>query len=139
MKRTIYISIGLLVLVFLTTQSLKAQEDVGRLLQELEKSSDRFSNSFDSALDNSPLNGTSTEGDATRYVKDFEDSIDHLKKEYDGGKDTAIAAREVIARAKVINGIMRRYRFSAACETDWRSVKSDLTRLAKAHNVKIKW
>jgi hypothetical protein len=139
MKRTIYISIGLLAVVFCATQTLKAQEDTKRLIQVLENDSDSFSHSFDNAMDNSTLNGTSTEGDATRYVKEFEDSIDHLKKEYDNGKDTSISAREVVARAKVINGVMRRYKFDAASQTDWRTVKGDLTRLATAHKFRLKW
>src|SRR5262245_12046609 len=139
MRKTIYISICLLVLVFCATQSLKAQEDIKRLIQVLEKDSDSFSHSFDNAMDNSPINGTSTEGDATRYVKEFEDSIDHLKKEYDSGKDTRVTAEEVVNRAKTINGVMRRYKFDAASQTDWRTVKSDINRLAKAHNIKLKW
>jgi hypothetical protein len=139
MKRTIYISIGLLVVVFCATQTLKAQEDTKRLIQVLENDSDSFSHSFDNAMDNSAINGTSMEGDATRYVKEFEDSIDHLKKEYDNGKDTRISAREVIAHAKVINGVMRRYKLDAASQTDWRTVKGDLTRLATAHKFRLKW
>ena len=135
MKKLIYMLMVLFFVGFLMS-SVNAQEDVGRLLQELENSSDRFSKSFDNALDNSEINGTSTEGDATRYVKDFEDSIDHLKKEYDGGKETKVAAAEVLQRARLINSMMRRYKFNATTQTDWRTVKIDLNRLAKAYRLK---
>lgn len=140
MRKAIYLTMGVVMLLALTistTQTTTAQdEDVGRLLQELEKSSDRFSKSFDNAMDNSEINGTSTEGEATRYVKAFEDSIDHLKREHDRKKDTKLAAQDVIDRAKAIDGIMSKYKFDDTSQTDWRSVKLDIARLARAHALK---
>jgi|SRR5215204_2490937 len=137
--KKIYILTGLLVLVFCMAQASSAQEDVGRLLQELENNADRFAKSFDNAVDNSKLNGTSTEGEATRYVHDFEDSTDRLKKAYDKQKDTRIAAQEVIMRAKVINKVMKKYKLDSTSQTDWRSVKGNLNRVAAAYKMKIRW
>ncbi|HEY0460483.1 MAG TPA: hypothetical protein VGC97_15210 [Pyrinomonadaceae bacterium] len=139
MRKTIYILTGLFVLVFCTAQAVRAQEDVGRLLQELENNTDRFSKSFDNALDNSELNGTSTEGEATRYVHEFEDSIDRLKKVYDKQKDARIAAQEVVMRAKVVNKVMKKYKLDSTSRTDWKSVKSNLDRLGAAYKTKIRW
>ena len=139
MSKRIYILTGLFVLVFSAAQAIRAQEDVGRLLQELENNTDRFSKSFDNALDNSQLNGTSTEGEATRYVQQFEDSIDRLKKAYDKQKEGRIAAQEVMSRAKTINKVMKKYKLDAASQTDWKSVKANLDRVAAAYNLKIKW
>ena len=139
MKKNIYILTGLFVLVFGLSQATMAQEDVGRLLQELENNTDRFSKSFDNALDNSELNGTSTEGEVTRYVQQFEDSVDRLKKQFDDRKDTRIAAQEALARAKSIDKVMRQHKLDATAQTDWKSVKANVNRLAKAHNLKIKW
>lgn len=140
MKKTIFLLSGLVMLLALTistTQTTLAQgEDVGRLLQELENNSDRFSKSFDNAMDNSDLNGTSTEGEATRYVQAFEDSIDQLKRQYDQQKDARIAAQEVMTRARAIDKMMRRYKFDATAQTDWRSVKGDINRLAKNYRLK---
>src|SRR5688500_7530976 len=139
MSKKIYILTGLLVLVFCAAQATSAQEDVKRLLQELENNADRFSKSFDNAMDNSDLNGTSTEGEATRYVQQFEDSIDRLKNVYDDGKDARVAARDALDRAKAIDRVMRKHKLDATAQTDWRSVRENIGRLAKAHNLKIKW
>jgi hypothetical protein len=141
MSKKIFIMMGLLAFALLWGgQAIKAQEeDVGRLLQELENNTDRFSKSFDNALDNSQLNGTSTEGEITRFVHQFEDSIDHLKKLYDDRKDTAIAASESLSRAKAIDKVMRKYKLDATAQTDWQSVKDTIKRLAKDYNLKIKW
>src|SRR5215211_658893 len=116
MGKTIYILTGLFVLVFCTAQAVRAQEDIGRLLQELENNSDRFSKSFDNALDNSEMNGTSTEDEATRYVHEFEDSIDRLKKAYDKQKEARIAVQEVTMRAKTINNVMKKYKLDATSQ-----------------------
>jgi hypothetical protein len=139
MKKNIYILTGLFVFLFGMSQTIKAQEDVGRLLQELENNTDRFAKSFDSALDNSELNGTSTEGEVTRYVHDFEDSVDRLKKVHDEGKETKVAAADSLARAKAIDKVMRKYKLNDTAQTDWKSVKGTIVRLAKAHDLKIKW
>ena len=139
MKKTIYILTALIVLVIGAAQATKAQEDVGRLLQELENNTDRFAKSFDNAIDNSELNGTSTEGEVTRFVHEFEDSVDRLKKAYDQRGDTRIAAQEALTRAKAINKVMKKYKLDTTAQTDWRSVKDNVGRLAKANNLKMKW
>lgn len=130
---------GLVAFALWGAHAIKAQEDVGRLLQELENNSDRFSKSFDNALDNSPLNGTSTEGEVTRYVQQFEDSVDRLKKQYDERKDARIAAQDVMTRARAINRVMRKYPLDTTSQTDWRSVKAVINRLGKAYKLKVKW
>jgi hypothetical protein len=139
MSKKFFIMLGLFAFALWGAQAIKAQEDVGRLLQELENNTDRFSKSFDNALDNSPINGSSTEGEVTRFVQQFEDSIDRLKKVYDDGKDTRIAAQEALTRAKAINRVMRQYPLDATAQTDWKSVKDNIGRLAKTHRLKIKW
>ena len=74
MKNTIYLLIGVamvLAIVISTPRSAAAQEDVGRLLHQLESDTDRFSKTLDNAIDHSSLNGTAEEGEITRYVKYF--------------------------------------------------------------------
>jgi len=113
-----------------------AQEDVSRLLKQLEDDSDRFSNSATKALDNSKYDGTPLEDQLVRYVREFEDSIDRLKKASDKSEPTAIPAKEVMTRAKAVDKFMRRNTLSSAAETDWITVKADLARLARAYNLK---
>jgi DNA polymerase II small subunit/DNA polymerase delta subunit B len=139
MNKKICIMKGLFVLVFGAAQAIKAQEDIGRLLQELENNTDRFAKSFDNAMDNSKLNGTSTEGEVTRYVHEFEDSVDRLKKQFDERKETKIAAQDALTRAKAINKVMKKHKMDATAQTDWQSVRETVARLAKAHDLKLKW
>ena len=139
MTKKIYILTGLFALVFCAAQAIRAQEDVGLMMKELEDKTDRFAQSFDNALDNSEINGTSTEGEVTRFVHEFEDSVDRLKKVWNDGKDTRIAAQDTVARAKAINNVMRKYKLDATAQTDWASVKDSMKRIAKVFKVKMKW
>jgi hypothetical protein len=83
--------------------TVRAQEDPGRLLKQLEEDSDRFSNAVTKALDKSKYDGTPAEDQMIRYVRDFEDSIDRLKKGYEDGKDTSLLAKEVRTRSLAID------------------------------------
>lgn len=141
MKKRIYILISLLAITCWTAAVVSAQEDAQRLLKILEEDSDRFSNTFDKEMDNSRINGTSAEGEITRYVKAYEDSTDRLKKQYDDGKFVDIAAREVLTRAKSIEKFMRKYKsqMGSTTITDWNTVKNDLNRLAQVYKIKHKW
>ena len=101
------ISVTVFVVLAFTANAAYGQEDVAQLLKQLESDSDRFSNSATKALDESKYDGTATEDQLVRFVRDFEDSIDRLKKAHDGGEDPMIPAKEVLARAKVIDKFLK--------------------------------
>ena len=139
MKKTIYLLIGVAVLLAITILSPRpaaAQEDVGRLLHQLESDTDRFSKTLDNAMDHSSLNGTAEEGEITRYVKDFEDAVDRLKDKYEDREYASVAAQDVLSRAKLINKFLKENRLDAATQTDWASVKMDINRIAKVYKVR---
>ena len=120
--------------VFIQTAS--AQEDVGRLIKQLEDDSDRFSNSTTKALDNSRFDGTSTEDQLIRYVRDFEDSIDRLKKGYDRREDTTLLAREVRTRSRTIDKFLKKNPLGGRVQTDWGTVKATLMRVRNTKMIK---
>ena len=139
MKNTIYLLIGVamvLAIVISSPRTAAAQEDVGRLLHQLESDTDRFSKTLDNAMDHSSLNGTSQEGEMTRYVKDFEDAVDHLKDKYEDREYASVAAQDVLSRARLINKFLKENRLDAATQTDWASVKMDINRIARVYKVK---
>jgi hypothetical protein len=139
MKNTIYLLIGIamvLAIVISGPRTAASQEDVGRLLHQLESDTDRFSKTLDNAMDHSSLNGTAQEGEMTRYVKDFEDAVDHLKDKFEDREYASVAAQDVLSRAKLINKFLKENRLDAATMTDWASVKMDINRIAKVYKVK---
>jgi hypothetical protein len=117
-------------------QTAAAQEDVGRLLKQLEEDSDRFSNTVAKALDASKWDGTPEEDTATRYVRAFEDSIDRLKKAYDDRGETLELAKEVQVKSRAIDGFLKKHDVGGNTKVDWGTVKATLLRLKKTKIVK---
>src|SRR5215204_2743106 len=130
-----FASLFFITLVF-STQVARAQEDVGRLLKELEESSDRFSKSLNQALDRSKFNGTSTEDEINGYVKTYEDSTDRLKKNHDKGQDMRVSTQEVVQHARTIDKFLKKNPMDATVTTDWNTVKALLRRVARSQKVR---
>ena len=119
MRRSISVFTALFIVALAVfVQTASAQEDVGRLIKQLEDDSDRFSNSTTKALDSSRFDGTSTEDQLIQYVRDFEDAIDRLKKGYDNREDTTLLAKEVQTRSKTIDKFLKKNPLGGSVVTD---------------------
>jgi hypothetical protein len=137
MKKLFSIFAGAFVITLAVfVQTASAQENATRLIKQLEDDSDRFSNSVTKALDKSKFDGTSTEDQLIRYVRDFEDSIDRLKKGWDKGEDPTFLAKEVQTRSKAIDKFLKKYPLGGETTTDWGTVRSDLIRLKNTKMIK---
>ena len=126
----------LLITFAVGVQAASAQEDPTRLIKQLEDDSDRFSNSTTKALDKSRFDGTSTEDQLIRYVRDFEDSIDRLKKAWDKGDDPTFLAKEVQTRSRSIDKFLKKYPLGGDVQTDWGTVRAVLIRLKNTKMIK---
>ena len=137
MKKLFSIFAGASVIALaLFVQTASAQENATRLIKQLEEDSDRLSNSVTKALDKSKFDGTSTEDQLIRYIRDFEDCIDRLKKGWDKGEDPTFLAREVQTRARAIDKFLKRNPLGGNVSTDWATVRSDLIRLKNTKMIK---
>ena len=117
-------------------QTAAAQEDMGRLLQQLEDDSDRFSNAVAKALDGGKWDGTAAEDEMLRYVRAFEDSIDRLKDAFDKGGDRVTHGKAVQTRARAIDKFLKKNALGGTVDTDWGTVRASLLRIARALNLK---
>ena len=130
MKRLIPIFAGVFLLTLgLFVQAAKAQEDVGRLIKQLEEDSDRFSNSATKALDKSKWDGTPREDELIRAVRSYEDSIDKLKNAFDNHRDTFAEAKVVQGKSVAIDKWLKGHSLGPEVATDWGTVKATLLRL----------
>lgn len=131
MKRLIPIFAGVFLLTLgLLVQTASAQEDIGRLIKQLEEDSDRFSNSATKALDASEFDGTPREDDLIRALRGYEDSIDKLKNSYDNHRETTQANAKVVqAKSVAIDKWLKNHSLGAQVATDWGTVKATLLRL----------
>ncbi|MEP6945489.1 MAG: hypothetical protein ABJA02_06185, partial [Acidobacteriota bacterium] len=69
--------------VTLRYQNRYSKADVGRIIAKLESSSNTFRSDFDHAMDKSNLNGTSDEDRYNGLVKNYENSLDRLRRDFD--------------------------------------------------------
>jgi len=113
--------------------------EVDQILKRIEKGSDRFRSSLDSALDKSRLNGTSQEDEINAYVKDFYETTKNLRHRFDEHKSTSPDVEAVLERAGRIDGFMRRYPLNGRAQEDWAVLKSNLEQLANVYNVSWRW
>jgi hypothetical protein len=127
--------------VLIMAGSAWSQEDTKSLLKQLLEDTDRFSDSVDSHLDNSKIDGSQLEDEINRYVDEFDDAINTLEGDWKNGRDAKGSAEGVGVRAKTINNFLNKYkdRFTPTIHTEWNSVKMDIGRIAKANKIEIEW
>ncbi len=112
--------------------------EVGNVIKRVETRVDNFVNNFDTALDNSGLNGSDREDDLNRRAKDLEKATDELSREFskrDAWIENKDQVRKCLNIATDINVAMKNRRFDAKTEKNWANVKYELNTLAKIYNL----
>lgn len=109
------------------------------VIARLETNTDRFSKSIDTALDRSRFNGTRLEDQLNALVDEMEYSTDRLKDRTEDNIANSIDVHEVLRRGMYIDMFMNRNRLTPTAQRDWRLVRSDLDKLARAYRVTWTW
>lgn len=116
------------------------EREVKNLVKRIENGADRFKRSLDRALDRSRLDGTNREDNINQYVRDFEEATNRLRDRVnDNNRAEANDAQEVLNRAQVIDGFMRRQRLDSRAENDWTRLRGDLDSLARLYRINSRW
>ena len=116
------------------------EADIKNLLQHIEDMADKYKLTLDAALDNSPLNNTSTEDEINRVNADFRAATRHLEDVRT--KDSAAeAAKEVLVQGKRINDFLVKHsaKLTPEVQSSWLAVRIDLERLAKLYQLRAQW
>jgi len=109
------------------------------LLNSIEMRTDRFSARFPKAPDNSRVNSSNREDRINELVTNFESATDQLTDKFDKRNLNRADIENVLQRAARIDRIMGRNRFASTLETEWRSLRYDLDKLARAYDVNWNW
>jgi hypothetical protein len=115
--------------------------DVERIIRRVEERSDAFRKVVDKTLDRSALNGTNREDNINQQVKELENAIDKLKKDFKKAntwEETRGQVQTVMNEADEVNGIVRRgrWRRGGAVRDEWALVRADLNKLAGVYNLR---
>lgn len=120
-------------------QRFRTTTQMKNALERLETNTDRFSRSIDAALDRSRLNNSDLEDQVNALVDELEFATDRLKDRADDNTVNTYDVNEVLRRGMYLDMFMQRHSFSSVAERDWRMVRSDLDRLARAYSVTWTW
>lgn len=114
-------------------QSRYTKVQVGQTVRQLESSSNTFRHDFDEALDHSRINGSSREDQYNRLVKDYANSLDRLRKEFDRTDSWWLIrsyVSDTITKASAVNNIINNLSFRRDIERQWAAMRNDLNSLA---------
>ena len=117
------------------------EADIKNLLQHIEDMADKYKLSLDAAMDNSPLNNTKTEDEINGINADFRASTRHLENERNNPEGAAAAAKDVLVKAKRIDGFLRKHeaKLTPDVKSSWIAVRTDLERLARLYELRAQW
>ena len=141
MRRITTLIISAACVVLVMAGSAWSQESTKSLIKQLKEDTERFHNSVDDALDNSSIDGSKLEDEINSYVKSFKEQIDTLRDDWEAKREAKASAEELMVRGRTINNFLNKHtdRFKSAVHTEWKSVKLDIGRIAKANDLKVKW
>src|SRR6266542_7167076 len=114
-------------------------KELEKLISRIEKQSDKFRSSLDSALDKSRFNGSRREDDINAFVKDFYKETKQLHDNFDHHRSTTNDVQTVLDRASQIDQFMRRNRLKSNAQKDWSLLRTNLDELAQVYNVTWRW
>ena len=116
-----------------------SDKEVEEIIHRVEKQSDKFRSSLDSALDKSRFDGTRREDDINALVKEFYSETKRLHDHFDNHKSAGADVESVLDRAARIDDFMRRYRLNRRAQDDWSTLRTNLDELARVYNVSWRW
>jgi hypothetical protein len=137
---------------FLTPESVAAQgthkgsfytkADVERIIKRVEERSDAFRKVVDRSLDRSALNGTNREDNINEQIKELENAIDTLRRDFDRAQtweESRSQVQRVMNEADEVNAIVRRgrWRRGGPVKAEWALVRADLNKLAGIFNLRL--
>ncbi len=115
-----------------------SKRDVSSIINKLERSSNDFAREFDRQLDQSSLNGTNEEDRLNDIVRDYEDALDDLRREFDRNDswwESRNEVQSVMREARDVNQMMNNLVFARKLESRWKTMRKDLNKLADTYDL----
>jgi hypothetical protein len=72
-------------------------------------------------------------------VRMFKNATDQLRNQFDSRQPVAVYVERLLASAAPIDTYMRNNRLTNRAQSDWSTLRGDLSLLANAHNVAVNW
>ena len=108
------------------------------LLTRISTESATFRNEVMSNANRTVLNAN-REDRIDNMIDQFSTAINTLNNQYDGRRDVTVEVRDVLERAANIDRFMQRNNLSYRAESQWTTLRTDLSTLASYNNVAWDW
>jgi hypothetical protein len=110
-------------------------DDVRRLVKDIEDSADHFRRSLNETVEHSPYRDTYAEAEAQALLKALDRSTDRLRDRYDNEHEAAAVLNQVLRTAARIDEFMLTYRVDPRAEGDWAKLRAQLRDLASGYGL----
>lgn len=104
------------------------------LIVRLDTRASAFANNVQNALATDNY-GANREENISSLVREFDDSVNILRVQFDARQSTTFEAQRVLDLGSRIDRFMRRNAINAARQREWANLRVDLTQLARAYSV----
>jgi hypothetical protein len=115
-----------------------SRADVSGIISRMETSSNEFRRDFDRAMDNSNLNGSVSEQRFNNIVRDFENAVDRLRRQFDRNDSWWESRNEVqnmLRDARPVNTMMTTLAFRRNIERQWNRLRNDINTVADTYDL----
>lgn len=115
-----------------------SRADVSGIISRMETSSDEFSRDFARAMNNSNLNGSPSEDRFNNIVRDFENAVDRLRRQFDRNDSWWESRNEVqnmLRDARPVNSMMTTIAFRRNLERQWNRLRNDINTVADTYDL----
>ncbi|MFY9553290.1 MAG: hypothetical protein WAV20_05965 [Blastocatellia bacterium] len=112
---------------------------IGEVLTRIQQRTVRFQNSIRQAVTGTRMDNTQREVRINTLIADFQEATAQLRSRFLRRQATETDVRTVLERAAPIDAFVQRRQAVESAQTDWRLVRDDLDRLARAYNLEWNW
>lgn len=143
LNKTILLAVLALVLTTGLPASISAQYNTSdaatrELVRGIQSRTDNLRRTIQNASNRGNLSSSQV-FELNRLIGEFSSSTTQLDRQIGTRRNSTSDARLVLERAALIDNFFANYRVGAVAERDWRTLRSDLDRLAAAYNMNWQW
>lgn len=109
------------------------------LLDRIETKTDTYRTEVENRLEQNRRVNRNIDESIVGYIADFENATDNLENNFVSRRANADQVNDVLNRAWNIDDFMKRNRLGTSAETQWRSLRTDLSTLASYYTVSWNW
>jgi YMGG-like Gly-zipper len=114
-------------------------KELDQLIRRIENGGDALRSSLTDAFDRTPYDRTRSEGSMNDAVRGFKKATDQLRNRFDTRQLVAGDVERLIGQATPLERFMRNNQVTDRAQSDWSTLRGELTALANAYSVDTYW